>query len=176
MCLPGQRPLRELLESMHVGKLDPEVAFLNASLIPYVFPMLAAAQKTLIAKSREPLTTQSLKRYGISDNSSYVLAARFNATPDEMKAVEKLINGREIDLEELEGRTDQAQIQKISGQELGLSTLADAITCRIAAREAFMRTFKRQRVFINEGKKCKCQGICGNYTILVRNSWKLRFL
>ncbi|XWS62898.1 hypothetical protein CRYUN_Cryun06bG0050200 [Craigia yunnanensis] len=148
---------KELLESMQVGKLGPEVAFLNASLIPDVFPVLAAAHKTHIAKSRESLTTrtlhselvynysgskhitESLKRCGISDNSSYVLAARFNATRDEIKAVEKLINGKEIDLEELEGRADQARIQKhykISGPELGVSTLADAITCRIAARDA----------------------------------------
>ncbi|KAK6253553.1 hypothetical protein QUC31_015273 [Theobroma cacao] len=148
---------KELLDSMQAGKLDPEVAFLNASLIPDVFPVLAAAHKTLIVKSRESLTTrtlhselvynysgskhitESLKRCGISDNSSYVLAARFNASPDEMKAVEKLINGKEIDLEELEGRADQAQIQKhykITGPELGVSTLADAITCRIAARDA----------------------------------------
>ncbi|XVE93357.1 hypothetical protein REPUB_Repub01dG0185000 [Reevesia pubescens] len=148
---------KELLESMQAGKLDPEVAFLNASLIPDVFPVLAAAHKTLIAKSRESLTTrtlhselvynysgskhitESLKRCGISDNSSYVLAARFNASLDEMKAVENLINGKEIDLEELEGRADQAQIQKhykISGPELRVSTLADAITCRIAARDA----------------------------------------
>ncbi|BBN68950.1 hypothetical protein Prudu_659S000100, partial [Prunus dulcis] len=39
----------------------------------------------------------------------------------EQKAVEKLINGKEIDLEELGGRVDQAQIQKtcisISGED-----------------------------------------------------------
>ncbi|XP_039038453.1 EKC/KEOPS complex subunit Tprkb-like [Hibiscus syriacus] len=78
--------------------------------------------------------TESLKRCGISENSSYVLAGRFNASPDE-----KLIYGKEIGLEELEGRADQAQIEKhykISGPELGISTLADAITCRIAARDA----------------------------------------
>ncbi|MBA0822639.1 hypothetical protein Goarm_019427 [Gossypium armourianum] len=142
---------------MQAGTLDPEVAFLNASLIPDVFPVLAAAHKTLISKSRESLTTrtlhselvynysgskhitESLKRCGISESSSYVLAARFNASPDEMKAVEQLINGKEIDLDEFEGRADQAQIQKhykISGPELGISTLADAITCRIAARDA----------------------------------------
>lgn len=35
-----------------------------------------------------------------------------------MKAVEKLINGKEIDLEELEGRADQAQIQKVCELDL----------------------------------------------------------
>ncbi|GLT24879.1 hypothetical protein SLA2020_000430 [Shorea laevis] len=148
---------KELLDSMQAGKLEPEVAFLNASLIPDVFPVLASAHKTLVAKSRESLTTrtlhselvynysgskhitESLKKCGISDSTTYILAARFNATPDEMKAVEKLINGKEIDLEELEQRANQAQIQKqykISSVELGISSLADAITCRIAARDA----------------------------------------
>ncbi|KAH0977575.1 hypothetical protein GBA52_027294 [Prunus armeniaca] len=160
---------KELLDSMQSGTLDPEVAFLNASLIPDVFPLLAAAHKTLVAKSRESLTTrtlhselvynysgskhitESLKRCGISESSTYVLAARFNASSDEIeqKAVEKLINGKEIDLEELGGRADQAQIQKlviintlyfqhykITSVELGISSLADAITCRIASRDA----------------------------------------
>lgn len=150
---------KELLDSMQAATLDPEVAFLNASLIPDVFPLLTAAHKTLIAKSRESLTTrtlhselvynysgskhitESLKRCGISESSTYVLAARFNATSDEIeqKAVEKLVNGKEIDLEELGGRADQAQIQKhykITREELGVSSLADAIACRIAARDA----------------------------------------
>ncbi|KAI3837275.1 hypothetical protein MKW92_003552 [Papaver armeniacum] len=147
---------KELLNLMHAGTLDPEVAFLNASLIPDVFPLLAAAQKTLIAKSRDSLTTrtlhselvfnysgskhitESLKRCGISETTTYVLAAQF-ASPDEMNAVEKLIDGKEIDLEELVTGANNAQIQKhfkISGLELGISTLADAITCRIAARDA----------------------------------------
>jgi hypothetical protein len=30
-----------------------------------------------------------------------------------MKAVERLVQGKEIDLEELEGRANQAQIQKV---------------------------------------------------------------
>ncbi|KAI4329405.1 hypothetical protein L6164_021672 [Bauhinia variegata] len=148
---------KELLESMQAGTLEAEVAFLNALLIPDVFPVLAAAHKTLIAKSRESLTTrtlhselvynysgskhitESLKRCGISDTTTYILAARFDATPDEMKAIEKLINGKEIELEELDGRANQAQIQKhykITGAELGVSSLADAITCRIASRDA----------------------------------------
>ncbi|KAJ6745743.1 CGI-121 FAMILY MEMBER [Salix koriyanagi] len=73
---------------------------------------LSAAYKTLIAKSRDSLTTrtlhselvynysgskhitESLKRCGISDSTIYILAARFNASLDEMKAAEKLINGK----------------------------------------------------------------------------------
>lgn len=150
---------KELLDLMQSGTLNPEVAFLNASLIPDVFPLLAAAHKTLVSKSRESLTTrtlhselvynysgskhitESLKRCGISESSTYVLAARFNASSEEIeqKAVEKLVNGKEIDLEELAARADQAQIQKhykITSVELGISSLAEAITCRIASRDA----------------------------------------
>ncbi|KAK7262009.1 hypothetical protein RIF29_28337 [Crotalaria pallida] len=148
---------KELLESMQGGTLEPEVAFLNASLIPDIFPVLAAAHKALLAKSRHSLTTRTLhselvynysgskhitesfKRCGISDTTTYVLAARFDATPDVIQSIEKLVDGKEIDLEELEGRANQAQIQKhykITAPELGVSSLADAITCRIAARDA----------------------------------------
>ncbi|KAK7407558.1 hypothetical protein VNO78_09511 [Psophocarpus tetragonolobus] len=148
---------KELLESMQAGTLEPEVAFLNALLIPDIFPILAAAHKTLVAKSRDSLTTstlhselvynysgskhitESLKRCGISDSTTYILAVRFDATPDEIKAIEKLISGNEIGLEELGGGANQSQIQKhykISASELGVSSLADAITCRIAVRDA----------------------------------------
>ncbi|CAN6466953.1 unnamed protein product [Victoria cruziana] len=142
---------------MQEGILEPEIAFLDATMIPDVFPVLAAAQKSLVAKKRESLTTrtlhselvynysgskhitESLRRCGISENSNYVLAARFNASPEEIKAIGDLVSGTEINLDELEGRADKAKIQKhykISGLELGISSLADAITCRIAARDA----------------------------------------
>ncbi|KAM7252001.1 hypothetical protein ACFE04_023884 [Oxalis oulophora] len=107
---------KELLESMQAGTLEPEAAFLNASLI-----------------------TESLKRCGISDSTTYVLAACFNASPEDIKGVENLIKGKEISLDELEGRADKAHIQKhykITALELGISSIEDAITCRIAARDA----------------------------------------
>nr|XP_043625295.1 EKC/KEOPS complex subunit TPRKB [Erigeron canadensis] len=148
---------KELLEQMQSGTLEPEVALFNASLIPDIFPVLAAAHKTLVAKSRNSLTTrtlhselvynysgskhisESLKRCGISDSTPYVLVVRFDATDEEMIAMKTLIKGQEIDLEELEGRANKPQIQKhykITAVELGISTLGDAITCRIAARDA----------------------------------------
>ncbi|KAG0536640.1 hypothetical protein BDA96_03G081000 [Sorghum bicolor] len=93
---------RELLDLMQSGKLEPEVAFLNASLVPDVFPVLAAALKALLSKSRESLTTrtlhselvynysgskhitESLKRCGISDDTTYILAACFDASDEEV--------------------------------------------------------------------------------------------
>ncbi|ONK55099.1 uncharacterized protein A4U43_UnF7550 [Asparagus officinalis] len=148
---------KELLDSMQMGKLEPEVALLNASLIPDIFPILAAAHKALMAKSRESLTTrtlhselvynfsgskhisESLKRCGISATTTYILAARFCATQDEMEQIGKIIHGKEIDLGELQARANEAQIQKhykITSQELTISSLSDAITCRIACRDA----------------------------------------
>ncbi|WCJ30057.1 EKC/KEOPS complex subunit CGI121 [Euphorbia peplus] len=126
---------KELLNSMQAGALEPEVAFLNASLISDV----TLHSELVYNYSGSKHITESLKRCGISESSTYILAARFNAPSDEMKAVEKLINGTEIDLEELEGRASKAQIlkhYKISGPEAGISSLADAITCRIASRDA----------------------------------------
>ncbi|ONI14014.1 hypothetical protein PRUPE_4G258000 [Prunus persica] len=73
--------------------------------------------------------TESLKRCGISESSTYVLATYFNSSSDESSR--ETINGKEIDLEELGGRLDQAQIQKhykITSMELGISSVADAIT------------------------------------------------
>ncbi|KAG8046115.1 hypothetical protein GUJ93_ZPchr0008g11375 [Zizania palustris] len=122
---------RELLELMQSGKLEPEVAFLNASLVPDVFPVLAAAHKALLSQGRESLTTrtlhselvynysgskhitESLKRCGIYDDTTYILAARFDASDEEIKAVEKLICGTKIDLAELETRANQPQILKV---------------------------------------------------------------
>ncbi|KAL0926270.1 hypothetical protein M5K25_002486 [Dendrobium thyrsiflorum] len=148
---------RELLDSIQAGTLEPEVALMNASLIPDVFPVLAAAYNALIAKSRDSLTTrtlhselvynysgskhitESLKRFGISDKTTYILAVRFGASSDEMKDVAKLIKGKEVDLGELETKADEIQIQKhykITSQELAISSLSNAITCRIAVRDA----------------------------------------
>nr|GEY72103.1 EKC/KEOPS complex subunit TPRKB [Tanacetum cinerariifolium] len=148
---------KELLELMQAGTLEPEVALFNAKLIPDIFPVLAAAHKTLVAKSRDSLRTrtlhselvynysgskhisESLKRCGISDTSTYVLVARFSASDEETVAMKTLIKGNEVDLDELDGRADKNQTQKhykITKPELDVSTYGDAITCRIAARDA----------------------------------------
>ncbi|KAF2541112.1 hypothetical protein F2Q68_00028884 [Brassica cretica] len=80
---------KELLSSILDGTLKLEVSFLNALLI-----------------------TESLKRCGISESSTYILAARFNASPLETEEVAKLINGKEIDLEELKTHANQAHMLK----------------------------------------------------------------
>ncbi|CAH8358383.1 unnamed protein product [Eruca vesicaria subsp. sativa] len=91
-------PAVELLNSSLDGSLKLEVSFFNALLIPDVFPLLAAAQKALISKSHDSLSTrtlhselfynysgskhitESLKRCGISETTTYILVAQFNAS------------------------------------------------------------------------------------------------
>eukprot|EP00250_Pteridium_aquilinum_P009124 c18457_g1_i1 orf=384-908(-) len=148
---------RELLQAVQTGSLELDFALFNASLVPDMFPLLVAAHKTLLALSRSSLVTrtlhseliynfsgskhitESLKRCGLSESSNYVLAARFNATVEELEAARGLMKGKEINLEELEKRADRPLIQKhfkVSSLELEVSSLADAIACRIAARDA----------------------------------------
>uniref|UniRef100_A0A7N0TEE5 Uncharacterized protein n=1 Tax=Kalanchoe fedtschenkoi TaxID=63787 RepID=A0A7N0TEE5_KALFE len=120
---------KKLLDLMQAGTLDPEVAFLNASLIPDVFPVLAAAHKMVTAKSRDSLRTRTPHSELVYNYSG----------SKHMKAVGELVKGKEIDLEELKNKASQAQIlkhYKITSQELAISSLADAIACRIAVRDA----------------------------------------
>ncbi|KAH7286728.1 hypothetical protein KP509_32G020400 [Ceratopteris richardii] len=145
---------------MHAAQtrsLDPEISLFNASMIPDVFPLLAAAHKALLSLRRSSLVTRSLhseliynfsgskhitesfKRCGINETSNYILVARFNPTIEEIEAAKDLVKGKEIHLEELEKHADKQLIQKhfkISSLELEFSSLADAVTCRIAARDA----------------------------------------
>ncbi|KAK8364260.1 hypothetical protein V6Z11_A03G221000 [Gossypium hirsutum] len=141
---------KELKESMQAGKLNPEIP---DALIPVHSKLV---YNYLVSK----YITESLKRCGISDDLSYVLAARFNASRNELK----LIDGKEIGLEELEGRADQAQIlkhYKIFGPELVISTIADAITCCVAARDAYDIDWGSIASLSVLPKICKCQGNYG---------------
>ncbi|EFJ05709.1 hypothetical protein SELMODRAFT_431319 [Selaginella moellendorffii] len=147
----------ELLASLQAGTLSPEVALFNASLVPDLFPVLASAHRTLLSQSRGNLVTrtlhselvynfsgskhitESLRRCGISSGTSYVLVVQFDCPAEKENEVRKLIQGREISLEELAKRADTALIQKhfkVPPLELEISSLTDAVTSRIAARDA----------------------------------------
>ncbi|KAG6576954.1 hypothetical protein SDJN03_24528, partial [Cucurbita argyrosperma subsp. sororia] len=122
---------------MQAGTLEPEAAFLDASLLWFYFVCLRNPPPPLFYTciqvegfsvynySGSKHITEFLKRCGISGSSSHALVARFNASPDEMKAIEKLVHGKEINLEELGERADQAWIRKhfkITGPELTVSS------------------------------------------------------
>jgi EKC/KEOPS complex subunit CGI121/TPRKB len=89
--------------------------------------------------SQQLQITEALRRSGINESSTYVLVAHFDGTPDELEATRALVQGSEISLQELLERADHPLIlkhYKITPAELEISSLADAITCRIAARDA----------------------------------------
>ncbi|GAQ87805.1 hypothetical protein KFL_003780110 [Klebsormidium nitens] len=142
-----------LLELLQSAKLVPEVALMNAALIPDGFPLLAAAHSALLTQSRGQLRsktlhselvlnyagskhiTESFRRIGVGNDTAYLLLARFDATPDEMHAARALVDGTEVALTELEARADRDLIQKtfkLTAQELQVSSLADAIVFRQA--------------------------------------------
>uniref|UniRef100_A0A7I4CLR6 EKC/KEOPS complex subunit CGI121 n=1 Tax=Physcomitrium patens TaxID=3218 RepID=A0A7I4CLR6_PHYPA len=144
----------ELVEAMKAGTLSPELAFFTATLVPSTFPVLVAAHKALLAQSRDNLATrtlhseliynysgskhisEALRRFGINETSSYILVGRFDATPED--ATRGLIQGSEINLEELSKEASQSLIlkyYKITPAELEVSSLEEAVTCRIAARD-----------------------------------------
>ncbi|KVH93278.1 CGI121/TPRKB-like protein [Cynara cardunculus var. scolymus] len=137
-----------LLRLLRTASPANKQPFTSATFLPKVYeisgPTLAVALFTEVSNSKVDHLllihiSESLKRCGISDVTAYVLAARFGASDEEMIAMKALIKGNEIDLDELEGRANKPQIlkhYKITGVELGVSTLGDAITCRIAARDA----------------------------------------
>ncbi|GBG63489.1 hypothetical protein CBR_g38557 [Chara braunii] len=148
---------RELNTLLRAGKLDPELALLNAALVPGTLPVLLAAQKALTLQSRKGLITktlhselvysysgskhitESLKRCGINDEMTYILVARFDATQAELNAARQLIKGTQVNLLNLALKYSKELITKfykVTPAELHVSTLEEAIICRIGARDA----------------------------------------
>lgn len=147
----------ELVQLLQAAKLDPELALLNATLVPGTFPLVAAAHKGLLAAARGGLKTrtlhselvynyaaskhitESLRRCGIDDKTAYILAARFDCSPAEVADIDRLVKGTRLAVSELPGRVDLDGIKKhykIGLAELEMSSLEDAIACRIAARDS----------------------------------------
>jgi len=144
--------LRQILP----GELGIEAAFYNASLIPDVTPILAAANKALIAESRGKLVTrtiysemisnvsgskhitEALKKWGISDSSTGLVVAMLNVTPEELETLRSCVKGEEIDNADVGSLMDLKLTKKsyhVSEAELKVGSLTDAVLSRIAVRE-----------------------------------------
>lgn len=147
---------KELQEQVVSGTIPVDCSFINASLVPDLFLLQLAASKSLEAQKHGGLKTRSLhaelvfslsgtrqitdslKRFGVSDGISAVLVARFNATADELVRIRDAVKGTETPLDKLPSLTDAAQLKKvlkITPQELQIGSLADAVACRMAARD-----------------------------------------
>ncbi|KAI3445988.1 hypothetical protein Pfo_002653 [Paulownia fortunei] len=108
---------KKLRDLMQAGTLETEVALLNDS---------------LVSATVHIVSTSSLSYCCFSLLYNILLF-------HQMLFIKGLIKGTEVGLEELEGRADQALIQKhykLLASELGTSSVSDAKTCRIAARDA----------------------------------------
>lgn len=147
----------ELRDKIVSGALEPEAAFLNASLVTNAFVVHAAAQRALDAEARGAMTTrtlhtelvftvaatkhigQALSHFGIAAGTKDVLIARFDADPGQAAALAAQVQGRQVPLSDLAAAVmDEAAVRKqykVSPEELQLGSLSDAVVTRIAARD-----------------------------------------
>mmetsp|Transcript_19018 Transcript_19018/g.57475 ORF Transcript_19018/g.57475 Transcript_19018/m.57475 type:complete len:176 (+) Transcript_19018:122-649(+) len=148
---------KELQERVVAGTLPADCSVINAVLIPDLFLLRVAAEIALQAQQRGKLKTrslhaelvhnlsgsrhitESLRRFGISEQVSHVLIARFDATAEQMSAVGDAVKGTSAPVAELSSLADAPLIQKyhkIGEAELKMGSLVDAVACHMATRDA----------------------------------------
>mmetsp|Transcript_12005 Transcript_12005/g.33761 ORF Transcript_12005/g.33761 Transcript_12005/m.33761 type:complete len:176 (-) Transcript_12005:264-791(-) len=147
----------EIKKGIVAGSHPTEAAFVNAELVPELFIFHLAAMKALLGESRDKLVTHSLhselvynvsgskhisetlRRWGVSEGTKSLLVAKFDAGEGDVEAVQALVTGRQVPLEELcqlasNGKALQ-KAYKLTQQELSIGSAADGIAMRIAARD-----------------------------------------
>ncbi len=145
------------------GTLEPEAALIDARAIAHLLVVKAAAGLVLQHHTHGTLKTKtlhselvyslsgskhigsSLGTFGIKDDTTSLLVAKFDASDGDMHALRNLVDATESILEgeediraHIEKGCDDKVITKaykIVDQELQIGTLVDAILCRIAARD-----------------------------------------
>ena len=142
--------------------LEPEVALLDPAPVQSLFALHLAAHKAVVDAERGSLTTRTLhsevvynmsaskhiteglRRFGMDDDASAVLACRFDATADDVAATAANVAGTLVPSGELEAAlaamSDAAKVKKYYRPgELevkdGVGTVEDAVISRIGARE-----------------------------------------
>ncbi|CEG45718.1 kinase binding protein cgi-121 domain containing protein [Plasmopara halstedii] len=146
--------------ALRQGLLDKkfDVAMINAHLIAGPFQVHSAALRALQCDASNRLTTrslhaelvfnmsgsrnvsESLKRFGFSNDTTLLLVCVFDADDEKLKAVETLVEGNQVPFSKLGSHLTSKDLQlikkyyKISELELTQSSLEDAATCRIATK------------------------------------------
>ena len=142
--------------------LEPEVALLDPAPIQSLFALHLAAHKAVVDDARGSLTTRTihsevvynmsaskhitegLRRFGMDDDASAVLACRFDATADDVAATKANVGGTLVPSGELEAAlaamSDAAKVKTYyrPGEfevKEGVGTVEDAVISRIGARE-----------------------------------------
>ncbi|KAK9915759.1 hypothetical protein WJX75_003792 [Coccomyxa subellipsoidea] len=148
------RNAKNIQQQLVAGSLEPELAFINALVVPDLLIVHAAAQKAMAAHLRGSLRTrslhaelvyniagskhvgQSLQRFGISEDSKSILVASFHTGDPDAGRVRSIVEGESVGLDTLSSLADMDTVKKfykIVPAELEVGTVADAICCRIAA-------------------------------------------
>ena len=145
------------------GTLEPEAALIDARTLAHLLVVKAAAGLALQHHTHGTLRTKtlhselvyslsgskhigsSLGTFGIKDDTTCLLVAKFDASDEDINALRNLVASNECILEgeedinaHIEKGCDEKAIvkaYKIVDQELQIGTLVDAIVCRIAARD-----------------------------------------
>ena len=142
--------------------LEPELALLNPATVASLFHLQLAAHKAMVSHARGTLTThgihsevvfnlsaskhitEGLRRFGMEESATTILACRFDATAEDVTAVRELVSGTLIDgrgtESYLETLRDDAKLMKYYRPgdlecKDGVGTVEDAIASRIGARE-----------------------------------------
>eukprot|EP01023_Acetabularia_acetabulum_P027134 TRINITY_DN2569_c1_g1_i1.p2 TRINITY_DN2569_c1_g1~~TRINITY_DN2569_c1_g1_i1.p2 ORF type:complete len:207 (+),score=46.74 TRINITY_DN2569_c1_g1_i1:72-623(+) len=140
-----------------VGQQLPiDYSFIDAAILPSTLVLNVAAYKAILNHKQHKKQTNtihselvyflspskhiadSLKRYGVNDNTTSLIVARFEATDEEIQKIKQIVQGEQVGFSELEKLQDLQQIRKaakISDEEMQISGLTDAILFRIAAKE-----------------------------------------
>lgn len=81
---------------------------------------------------------ESLTRFGVQENCTSLLIARFDATDNDLAKIRTVIKGTETPLSDLPNLADMTLLRKyykLSDEELGIGSVGSAIVSRIAARD-----------------------------------------
>ncbi|WIA22148.1 hypothetical protein OEZ85_004484 [Tetradesmus obliquus] len=135
---------------------DPVFSFLNAETVADVFPLHLAGHKSLTAQASGSMVTkglhtelayslsgtkhigESLKRFGATETTKHLLVARFDAAPEDVAFAQQLVQGEQVDVEQLKTLANHELISKnykVPPEELKAGSMADAVACRIASRD-----------------------------------------
>ena len=151
---------------IHAALLDrslrPEMALVDPAPTHSLFALRVAAHKAVLADVRGRLTTRTLhseivynlsankhiteglRRFGMGENASAVLACRFDATAEDIATITKTIDGELVPASELEAElsllNDPTRVKKYYRPgdlecKLGVGTIEDAVVQRIGTRD-----------------------------------------
>ncbi|EQC35639.1 hypothetical protein SDRG_06923 [Saprolegnia diclina VS20] len=148
----------ELLSQLLAQTID--FSLINAEMVTGLFPLHAAASRTLLSSQNNALltntlhselvynlsgsrnVTDSLRRFGISAATTKLLICAFDADAAKLDEMRRLVQGTLVDVAGLESpsHVTPATLQqlkkhyKITDVELTASSLTDAIVTRIATK------------------------------------------